>query len=121
MIYEKNIQPPVRMFNKEPWQPKERNEYHADIDPGVSIRVHGVRYDWNGRHEFDQRFRVGDWLQTHIEGDVFEARITSIGAKTVSLDGGMRRGGRYAKRWNLWRFCNRVCSWLALPDQAVEV
>ena len=121
MIYEKNIQPPVRMDNGEPWKLEDLNEYHADIEPGVSIRLHGVRRACKGWREFDETFRVGDWLQTHIEGDVFEARITSIGAKTVSLDGGMRLGGRYAKRWNLWRFCNRVCSWMALPDQAVEV
>jgi hypothetical protein len=69
---------------------------HATVTPGQSIRLHGVKRNVYIRDErtgrmvpgeraFDLTFRVGD----RAEGDSYNlsyvGRITSIGAKTVTI------------------------------------
>lgn len=110
MIHHRNIQPKSRTLNGHRWQPRELNEYHADIAPGRSIRIHGQRFEYWGRLDFDSTFLIGDLVSrgmpvlTNNRFGQHQGRIVTIGRKTITVQIDGRR-----VRLDLWQFASKNC------------
>lgn len=55
--------------------------FHAEVTPGVSIRIFGVRFD----KPFDKTFKIGDAAEYHSYNFSYFGNITRIGEKTVTI------------------------------------
>ena len=63
-----------------------RNEYNADIEPQISIRIHGIyRNHVKGPQVFDKTFRIGNWVEYDSYNTSYTGLIVGIGAKTVTI------------------------------------
>jgi hypothetical protein len=74
--------------------------HHAEIKPGLSIRLHGV--ETKRRHgpvSYDKTYQIGDTVAMDSYNLVYMGQIVSIGAKTVTIKGNLG-----TKRLNLERF-----------------
>jgi hypothetical protein len=61
--------------------------HHADITPGVSIRIHGVMTNRvGGPQAYDLTFKVGDSAVYGGYNLTYTGRIVSVGAKTVTIE-----------------------------------
>lgn len=66
--------------------------HNADIEPGVSIRLHGL--ERNHRREpfaYDRTFKIGETAEYHSYNLSYLGPIVAIGEKTVTIDAGNRR------------------------------
>jgi hypothetical protein len=74
--------------------------HHAEIKPGLSIRLHGV--ETKRRHgpvSYDKTYQIGDTVAMDSYNLIYMGQIVSIGAKTVTIKGNLG-----TKRLNLERF-----------------
>ncbi len=116
MITTTNIQPRPRTVSGVPWQPRELNEYHADIELGRSIRIYGRRIEYWGRVEFDATFEIGDLISRGrpvLDNRRFgqhHGRIVGIGRKTITV----QVDGRQV-RLDLWQFVSKSCGEVVDP------
>lgn len=83
----RNIKPKPYKRNGVVYQGTEtRNDYHAEIIPGKSIRLFGTfRNHVNGPQEFDLTFVIGDEAEYNSYNLTYTGEIVSIGAKTVTI------------------------------------
>lgn len=79
---------------------------HAEVTPGESIRIHGLRYRTEA---YDRTFRIGDEAEYHSYNLSYTGPIVAIGPSTVTV--AEERGGRKVKRlsldeftWRNWNF-----------------
>lgn len=105
MIKLRNLQPKPRTINGVDWRPRELQDFHADVVPGQSIRIHGRRWLGPMKVEFDAMFRVGDLAERglpalHSPGyGQLRGPIVGIGKRSVLLQMGEKR-----VRLDLWKF-----------------
>lgn len=60
--------------------------HHAEIIPGVSIRLYGIETNRvGGPAPYDRTFKIGDEVEYHSYNLSYTGRITSITAKNVSV------------------------------------
>jgi hypothetical protein len=62
------------------------NEWHANVTPRVSIRLHGVEKNTRTPYAFDLTFKVGDVAVYSGYNLTYTGKIVSIGEKTVRIE-----------------------------------
>lgn len=108
MIQVRNIKPKARRRNGVTYESTfdHGNEYHADLEPGKSIRIFGVyRNHVNGPQVFNQTFRVGDEAEYGSYNLHYTGAILAIGKSTVLIDA--NGTGERRVRLDLHTFCWR--------------
>jgi hypothetical protein len=91
---------PVNNVQPKPYRGRPRantqGTYHAEIQPGRSIRIFGVMTN-HGRYDpvlrqtvpdpqaFDRTFTMGDEVEYHSYNLIYTGRIVGIGPKTVTI------------------------------------
>jgi hypothetical protein len=65
-------------------------EYHADVVPRQSIRLHGFEHNHTAPHAYDITFKVGDEAVYGGYNMAYTGKIVSIGEKTVKINHGSR-------------------------------
>ncbi len=80
--------------------------YHAEVVPGVSIRIHGTD-GHNAAHQFafDRTFKVGDVVEYDSYNMSYTGPILAIGPSTVTVKTMHRKNARMS----LYDFCSRNC------------
>jgi hypothetical protein len=76
--------------------------YNADIEPGRSIRLHGIHQ----KKPFDVTFKLGDIAEYDSYNLHYTGKIVQIAANTVTIERGST-GERANKRLSLYEFCWR--------------
>ena len=61
------------------------HEYHADVMPKKSIRLHGFEHNHVKPHAYDITFKVGDVAVYGGMNLTYTGKIASIGEKTVKI------------------------------------
>ena len=104
MLVEKNIQPKQYKRNGVTYTPTDtKNEYHAEIIPGVQIRIFGeYRNHANGPQKFDLCFKVGDEAEYGSYNLIYTGPILAIGKKTITI-----KATSDIRRLSLHDFCYR--------------
>jgi hypothetical protein len=79
--------------------------HHAEIVPGVSIRLYGIETNRvGGPAPYDRTFRIGDEVEYHSYNLSYTGKITSITAKGVGVqDKHMRKTARLDLYTFSWR------------------
>lgn len=100
-VEHRNIQPPSRKSYGVEYQYKETDTYHADVTPGESVRLFGVKRNYANQKEieFDRTFKIGDIVEYDSWNLSYTGEIIAITPKTVLVES---HGQRY--RMNLWKF-----------------
>lgn len=62
------------------------SEYHADVVPRTSIRLHGFEHNSRKPHAYDITFKVGDTAVYGGYNLTYTGKIVSIGEKTVRIE-----------------------------------
>lgn len=62
------------------------HEYHADVIPKKSIRLHGFEHNHTTPHAYDITFKVGDTAVYGGYNLTYTGTIVSIGEKTVRIE-----------------------------------
>jgi hypothetical protein len=88
--YENLTKKPVTLFGRTTTFPPSQNQ-HADVMPGVSIRLHGLMDLTSGPKPYDLTFRMGDVAEYHSYNLSYTGKIVSIGAKRIMIRDEMGR------------------------------